>query len=178
MYLCINDTDFDKNSVIINERIKNNVINNSHFYRIYYSTNEFTSNGIVMNFKMKYDKIEKYFSKIKILFREILNHKLIARLVKIEDDLLSSLNIRNKRKKCQICEQLSNGFLKIIPDSKMDFTDKSEMQIIVKISGFWESKDEYGITFRCLATKKSSICNLFIDNDTNINNHNTQQISE
>ena len=91
MYLCIKDTDFEKNSVIINEKINNNVINNSHFYRIYYSTDKFTSNGVVMTFKMKYDKIEKYFSKIKILFREILNHKVIARLINIEDDLLTSL---------------------------------------------------------------------------------------
>ena len=178
MYLCIKDTDFEKNSVIINEKIKNNVINNSHFYRIYYSTDKFTSNGVVMTFKMKYDKIEKYFSKIKILFREILNHKVIARLIKIEDDLLTSLNIKKKNKKCQIREQLTNGFLKIIPDSKFDLTDKSEIQIIIKISGFWESKDEYGITFRCLATKESSISNLFINNNTNINYHNTQQVCE
>ena len=178
MYLCIKDTDFNKNSIIINEKIKNNVINNSHFYRIYYSTNSFTSNGVVMTFKMKYDKIEKYFSKVKILFREILNHKLITRLIRIEDELLSSLNIKNKYRRCQIREQLMNGYLKIIPDSKLDLSDKSDIQIIIKISGFWESKDEFGITFRCLATKTSAVSNLFINNNTNINYHNTQQVCE
>ena len=114
MYLCIKETDFDKNNVIINEKIKNNVINNSYFYRIYYSTDEFTSNGLVMSFNIKYDKIEKYFSKIKILFREILNHKVITQLIKIEDSLLNALNIKNKEKKTQIKEQITNGFLKIM----------------------------------------------------------------
>ena len=178
MYLCIKETDFDKNNVIINEKIKNNVINNSYFYRIYYSTYEFTSNGLVMSFNIKYDKIEKYFSKIKILFREILNHKVITQLIKIEDSLLNALNIKNKEKKTQIKEQITNGFLKIIPDSKLDLSNINEVQVIIKISGFWESKDEYGVTFRCLATKKSAICNLFIDNNTDVNNHNTQQVCE
>ena len=164
--------------VFINEKIKNNVINNSYFYRIYYSTDKFTSNGLVMTFNITYDKIEKYFSKIKIVFREILNDKVISRLIKIENELLDSLNIKCKNRKNQIKEQITHGYLKIIPDLKLELCDTKDIQVIIKISGFWESKDEYGITFRCLATQKSSICNLFIDNNTNVNHHNTKQICE
>jgi len=151
MFLCINLDDFQKNNLLINNKIRNNIITNSYFYRLYYSDNDFISNGIVICFNLNNIKMEKYFNKTKIMFNINNNLANINKLNTIEQELLSSLNIENKenkRKKCLIKEQLEHGFIKLIND-KLDFKEKN-VQLVIKISGLWESKNEYGLTFRCM----------------------------
>ena len=48
MLLCLRHDEFDKKNILINNRIKNNVINNSYFHRIYYSDDSFILNGITI----------------------------------------------------------------------------------------------------------------------------------
>ena len=72
----------------------------------------------------------------------------------LENELLSALNLENKEKKCLIKEQLDNHFLKIINDRNNILKKIDNCNIIIKISGIWESKTEYGLTFRCIKTEK------------------------
>ena len=50
MFLALKPNKIESRNVIINNRTNNNIIDNSYFYRIYYSDNEFISNGIVSYF--------------------------------------------------------------------------------------------------------------------------------
>jgi hypothetical protein len=172
MFLSTKHTDFKKKHVLINEKVKNNVIENSYFYRIYYGDNEFTSNGIVIYYKINYEKIERYFSKSKILFKELANINFINSLIKIEDTLLDLLNIKNKKKSYLIRDQIINGYLKVINNNVP--LNNNSVYVLLKISGFWETNDNYGITFRCNIVKESSISHFTISNNTHINYHDTQ----
>ncbi len=172
MFLSTKHTDFNKNNVLINEKVNNNVIENSYFYRIYYGDNEFTSNGLVVYYKINYEKIERYFSKSKILFKEVANFNFINSLIKIEESLLDLLNIKNKKKSYLIREQILNGYLKVINNNVT--LSNSPVYVLLKISGFWETTDSYGITFRCNIVKESSISNFTICNNTHIDYHDTQ----
>ena len=51
----------NKNSIIISERKKNNVINDSFFYRLYYSNKNFISNGIVISYDFLIYDYENFF---------------------------------------------------------------------------------------------------------------------
>ena len=154
MFLCVNIDDFDKEKILINNKIRNNIITNSFFYRVYSTDSEFISNGIVIDFYLKDVKFEKYFNKCKIIFNRHSNTDIVKKLNKIENDLLSSLNIEKRKKKFLIKEQVDNHFLKIIHDKGLnrDKVNKSmsNCRFIIKISGLWESKLEYGLTFRCI----------------------------
>jgi len=146
MLLCLKENMYNKDNVLINNKINNNVINNSLFYRIYYSTEYFILNGISLEFTLNNITIEKHFNKIKINFNNKDNSNTIKKLLKIEHDLLDFLDI-NKKKKFLLKKQLKHNYIKIINN---DNNNTSSLKIILKISGFWESKYDYGITFRCL----------------------------
>jgi len=148
MLLCLRDNDFNKNNVLINNRIKNNVINNSYFHRIYYSDDTFILNGITIEFTLKNIKVEKHFNKIKINFNNKDNIYTIENLLSIEEDLMDMFHY-GKKKKLLLREQIGNNYIKINNNNKI-FKQRTEINLILKISGFWESTHDYGITFRCL----------------------------
>jgi hypothetical protein len=146
MLLCLKENDFNKNNVLINNKIKNNVINNSYFHRIYYSDTSLILNGITIEFTLKNITVEKHFNKIKINFNKKNNINTVDNLLRIEEDLLNMLNY-TKKKKLLLREQIGSNYIKI---NNRNFKQETEMKLILKISGFWESTYDYGITFRCL----------------------------
>jgi len=148
MLLCLKQQQFNKDFIIINNKIKNNVINNSYFHRIYYSNESLILNGLAIEFTLKNITIEKHFNKIKINFKKKDNITTIDHLLSVETDLMNILNISNKQK-LLLKEQLDNDFIKVVNNNK-DIFNKNEVKLILKISGFWESNYDYGITFRCL----------------------------
>ena len=57
----------------ITDKTKNNILTGGDFYRIYYSDQYFTSNGLFIIFSLKNVKIERYFNKIKCIFDKVKN---------------------------------------------------------------------------------------------------------
>tara|TARA_B100001093_G_scaffold517777_1_gene600368 strand:+ start:1016 stop:1489 length:474 start_codon:yes stop_codon:yes gene_type:complete len=154
MFLCVNLKDFEKQKLLINNKIRNNIINNSYFYRLYYSDEEFISNGVVIVFNLQDIKFEKYFNKNKINFNEKKNSFIVKKLNELENDILSSLvDVEKKEKKFLLKEQLDNNYIKIIDENNIQ-KKQNVCNIIIKISGIWESKSEYGLTFRCIKAEK------------------------
>ena len=154
MFLCVNLNDFNSEKLLINNKIRNNIITNSFFWRLYYSDDEFISNGVVIVFNLKDVTFEKYFNKNKLNFNEKKNISVVEKLNILENELLNALGLENKEKKCLIKEQLDQHFLKIINEKNNPIKSISSCDIIIKISGIWESKTEYGLTFRCIKTEK------------------------
>ena len=70
MYLTVDTNYFNKDYMILSDKIKNNILNNSDFYRLYYSTPDITFNGIFIDFDLSNITIEKYFDKIKCCFEK------------------------------------------------------------------------------------------------------------
>ena len=154
MFLCVNLKDFEKEKLLINNKIRNNIINNSYFYRLYYSDHEFISNGVVIVFNLQDIQFEKYFNKNKINFNDKKNSFIVKKLNELENDILSSLvDVEKKEKKFLLKEQLDNNYIKIIDENNVQ-KRQNVCNIIIKISGIWESKNEYGLTFRCIKAEK------------------------
>ena len=74
------------------------------------------------------------------------NTTFIKKLANLEKNLLSHINIKNKSCSYNLINQINTGFVKIFIDSLTWYEDNPE--IILKISGIWESETEYGITFK------------------------------
>ena len=78
---------------------------------------------------------------------------------KLEIDLLKNSIINNKRPIYKLKEQLAQGCIKIINILFMDSknADKKEPneQFILKISGIWESENEFGLTYKILEINKN-----------------------
>ncbi len=148
MLIALTSDQYEPNSIIFSDRIKNNILNNGHFYRIYYSDEHFTSNGLYISFHLKNIKIEKYFNKIKCVFDRYTNMSIINFIKNLEINILKSLPIRaNKVFIHRIEEQLNNNFIKIFSNAEWRHESKN-INLLLKISGIWENNNEYGITFR------------------------------
>jgi len=135
---------YNKNNIFFCEPIKNNIMNEGNFIRIIYSTHNIVLNGIYLLITLNDITCDKYYTKYKCNFN-VSNHKEIIDSVKIiEEDLLKKVEIVDKIPQYKIYEQLKNGNLKIFSD----VGNKSICSFILKISGVWETQNNYGLTYK------------------------------
>lgn len=151
MLLSLIPEQFNQNNIILEDKQKNIILDNGDFYRIYYSDENVCLNGVFINFSLKNTMIEPYFNKIKCSFDGHSNKKTINYLKNIEKSILQTITIPGK-KICRIEEQLSNCFIKIFSDSDKIKKKFEKLNILLKISGIWQNKNEHGITFRFFFT--------------------------
>jgi len=135
---------YDERYVFFCEPIKNNVMNEGNFIRILYSNSHFTLNGIYLLINLTDIFCDKYYTKYKCVFNPTMHKELIHKLKLIEENLLAKYNFPDKIPQYKIYEQLINGNLKL----SNDIGNRSQCNLILKISGIWETQDKYGLTFK------------------------------
>jgi hypothetical protein len=157
MYLIIPTDDFEINHIIISDKSKNNVIENSFFYRIYYSNSLVSMNGIYIKFNLYDLDVEEYYNKIKCVFSryDSRNINAINKLVNIEHEILKNYIQLTQNPVYTIREQLVNYYIKLFhKDSNKLTGNLSKLSIILKISGIWLTNKEHGLTFRFIIVDK------------------------
>ena len=138
---------YDENNIYYCDPIKNNVMNNSNFIRIIYSTPLFVLNGINLFLSFNDINVEKYYNKYKCSFN-ISTHKDIIEYIRIiEANLLVNVNIMCKIPQYKIYDQIKNGNIKIFSENIEKISNNLFM---LKISGIWETETQYGVTYKFL----------------------------
>lgn len=148
MLLTLSPSQFEIKNTLFSEKVENKVINNSDFYRIIYSDDISILSGINIYFNLNNISIEKYFNKIKCCILDNSNVTVIDLLKNIENDILDKLEIPIKNKILNIASQFNNEYIKIYTSKYVSYGKKTTLGLLLKISGIWESTDEYGLTFR------------------------------
>ena len=124
MLVALKNNDFMIKNVYINEKVPNNIIKDSDFFRLSYDYNNVTLNGIYLFFELQSIKMENVFNKIKFSFSQKDNKQTIEYLNNIENQIIyffQELQLVNGKKPIlHIHEQLKEGFFKIFSDK--DFT--------------------------------------------------------
>lgn len=144
---------YDNNSVYFCDPIKNNIMLNSTFIRILYSTPYFSLNGVYITLNITYTNIDKYFNKYKCSFDINAYKDLIEQIKVIEENLLDKYKYKcNKTAHCRIYEQLKCGNIKVFSEN----LDKNNIGIYLKIAGIWETDTEYGLTYKFIVSGTSS----------------------
>tara|TARA_B100000925_G_scaffold229835_1_gene178405 strand:- start:1066 stop:1524 length:459 start_codon:yes stop_codon:yes gene_type:complete len=137
---------FSSHSIYFADPIKNTVIPNSNFIRIYYSNNNFTLNGIYLLIDLYNTTTEKYYNKYKCQFSTSDNSEVVSQLISIENSILLKNTIPGKTPQSILSQQLRSGYMKLFAENNSSFP--SNMKFILKISGLWENISEYGITYK------------------------------
>ena len=135
---------YDNNCVILCDPIKNNIMSEGNFIRILYSTSYITLNGIYIVVTLNNITCEKYFSKYRCFFNILLHKDLLDKLQIMEENILSKYDGADKTPQYKIYEQIKNGNIKIFND----VGNKSICSFILKISGIWETQNNYGLTYK------------------------------
>tara|TARA_B100000886_G_scaffold197316_1_gene136009 strand:+ start:7278 stop:7730 length:453 start_codon:yes stop_codon:yes gene_type:complete len=137
---------YENNKYLFLEPIENTIIKDSIFHRIILSNNLICMNNINIKLELTNVPIEKYYNKYKCLID--INSEIFRKIIFIENSILSSINIENKIKKLNIFEQLNTGSIRIFSQDELENKIHTKFNIILKISGIWETKEEYGVTFK------------------------------
>ena len=147
------------NNIIICDPIKNSIMQHSNFYKIVYSNNLLSLNGLYILFNLK--MINQ--NKDKIIFNYLDNKFIIDQIAIIEEYILNLIN-SNKNKIYKITELLTNGYIKYCYNDNLSYDNisynsinstNSNKSLILKISGLWETKENIGITFKIILIEKT-----------------------
>ena len=144
MYMAIPISQYKPSNIFFGEPIKNTIIENSIFRRIIYSHPEISFNSINIFFTFKHLTIKKFYNKWKCIFNDSVNK---VTLINIESAILEKLKGTNKNPIFSISQQIQNNMFKIFSD-RMEAGDFNNYTVVLRISGIWESDNEYGITYK------------------------------
>jgi hypothetical protein len=135
---------YDIKNVFFLDPIKNNIINDSIFFRLVYSTPYVSLNGINLYIPLVNITIDKNFYKYKAVFNIQNNNELIEQFKQLEFNLLTSISTMcyNLTPQYNIYEQLLKGSVYFFSNNK------KQNIIILKISGIWSNNENYGLTYK------------------------------
>ena len=121
----------------------NNKKTNNHITNINHANNTNNGNNISNSNKTKY------------FFNISTNRSLIDKLISIEQHIMNKSKMsKEKLPKYYISEQLQTGSIKIY-NSKPDKPNNNSF--ILKISGFWETDNRYGLTYKFISSENIAV---------------------
>ena len=138
---------YNSNYISFCEPIKNNIIDDSNFIRIFYSTPYIIFNGVYLLIELNDVIFEKHYNKYKCVFDITNNLTLIEKIRSIEEEILKKYELRQKNPQYKIYEQIRNGNIKIFGDHLKIYNHSNHL-FILKISGIWETNISYGLTYK------------------------------
>ena len=147
-------TNFDFKYIFLGNTINNRIFENGKFTRIYFSTPLCSFNGI---YTLLYiDNIiesnlnNSFHNKLIINLEK--NSVLLNNIKQLEQKILKVVEIKNKTLTCNIYNELMKGFLKLNYKNNIH-----NSQIMLKISGIWETEDAYGLSYKYSYLKEKSL---------------------
>jgi hypothetical protein len=140
----IHPENITKEYIYFNEPIQNNIINESRYIRILYSTPITVFNGIHVLINLSIDNIERQYNKNILYYNIEKNIEAVSGIKKIEKMILKKYN-SIKIPSYNLSELIDGGVIRLFTD----FNEKKKVtNIILKISGLWENDETYGVTYK------------------------------
>jgi hypothetical protein len=144
-------------SIIINEAVKNSVLQYNNFYKLIYSTNIVVLTSIFIIFELTHVSIEND----SISFnKNNHNFEVFNKLIALEEYLLKLLN-SHKTKLYKFKEIYDNKTFRFvfnefneILENNVNTINTKNNNFVLKISGLWESKESVGLTFKFIIVNK------------------------
>lgn len=134
---------YDNKCIFFCEPIKNNIMNEGIFIKILYSNENISLNGIYLLIDICDIVCEKYYNKYKCSFNILNNKDIINNLKLIEEEILKKYNT-TKIPSYKIYEQMKCSYIKMYSIIGI----KQTSSFILKISGIWETPQNYGLTYK------------------------------
>lgn len=149
--------DINYESIILNEAVKNSVLQYNYFYKLIYSTDILVLTSIFAIFELTNIIIE---NDIITFNKNNNNFDIFNKLIALEEYLLKLLN-SSKTKLYKFKELYDNKSLRFVSNETSEMLEHNintintkNKNLILKISGLWESKESIGLTFKFIIVNK------------------------
>ena len=139
---------YERRYVIFCESVKNNVVNEGTYIRLVYTTPTFATSGLHVSFKITPHFADKCYNKYKLTFDKQAHKDIVEKIKYIEEDIVKQVGIENKTPHYKITEQVKYGYLKLSMEEDASPQINKEMEVLLKISGVWETDSCYGVTYK------------------------------
>lgn len=156
MNVVLSKENYHVNNIIFGNKTPNNIIENSDFYTIHYSDELIYLNHIVYKISFNNFIVEEYYNKYKNNFKYEGNEQTVSEIIQLEQSILALFS-SSKRPSFKMKEQCAKQFCKVTIDTKpgscallpnLSKEITKSMPMYIKISGIWETKEEYGIIYK------------------------------
>jgi hypothetical protein len=144
-------------AIILNEAVKNSVIQYNNFYKLIYSTHILVLSSIFTIFELTNSVIENDSINFN---KNNTNFEIFNKLIALEEYLLKLLN-SNKTKVYKFKEIYDNKTFRFVYNETNEILDNNvntittkNTHVVLKISGLWESKESIGLTFKFIFVNK------------------------
>jgi len=144
-------------AIILNEAVKNSVIQYNNFYKLIYSTHILVLSSIFSIFELTNCVIENDSINFN---KNNTNFEIFNKLIALEEYLLKLLN-SNKTKVYKFKEIYDNKTFRFVYNETNEILDNNvntittkNTHVVLKISGLWESKESIGLTFKFIFVNK------------------------
>ena len=144
MYIIHNINNIIIKDIYFGDSIKNTVLTNGKFTRLLYSTSLYILNTLLLQIKMTDISIENIYNKYKCIYSVDKNMQYIKKIEYLEKKILEKI-VSKKKRVYNIKNQLYTGCIKLFTNSPIH---KNKTEMVLKISGIWETYDEIGITYK------------------------------
>jgi hypothetical protein len=132
-----------------------NLLLDGYFTKVIYTHMNFTMNGLYFHFPIQHSYIENCKDKYYIHFdiNSVQNASILQSIFKLETQILlhyANFTTHRKSSNMTLYKHLQKGKFRIFekPPSSLD-----NYRFILKISGIWETNEEFGITYKWLEAK-------------------------
>ena len=132
---------FDIKNIFIMQPIKNTLINQGLFYKLLYSNNLFTSNGLYI----KINLLDTKYLNGRLYYNLGSNNNAINIIQKLEKFILEKIN-NNKKNHFKIYDQFNSGNIKL---------NSNVSTIVLKLSGLWENDNSIGLSYKIICVNDS-----------------------
>lgn len=146
MRLSLAPTDISAQTIFYGKPQLNNIMRDSEFSRITYSSNNLSTSGILLSVHLKIDKQSTYYNKYKLYFNQEENGEIIDQLKKVEIQILNARPNKHLSPSYKLARQLNQGYIRIYSEGEYEPADRSHMHL--KIAGVWATESESGITYK------------------------------
>ena len=151
MLVLLNDKQYNKNNIILLERNTNAVMNNGYFHRMYYSNQHFTMNGIYLHYNLDNIVIQEDFNKIVIFMQNNYYNFIYESIKNIEKGIANKYYPYMKKVfVSKIADYFGNNKIRLFNDNHIKNGTYEGKKLILKMSGLWETENQYGVTFKLL----------------------------
>ncbi len=151
MLILLNDKQYNKDNIILLDRNTNAIMNNGYFHRMYYSNQYFTMNGIYLYYHLDNIVIQEDFNKIIIFMQNNYYNFIYDSIKNIEKGIASKYYPYMKKVfVSKIADYFVNNKIRLFNDNHIKNGSYENKKLILKISGLWETENQYGVTFKLL----------------------------
>lgn len=155
MYLVLEPDQVRAQYILTHPPVRNTVMPDSDFIRLVYSDSVVALNGLHVLVRLYPQRIEQYFNKYRCTLDMGKSAREVQTISSLEQMVLDQAGVRGKTPVKRITEQLQQGHFKLFAEPTKSRRTGRPPVFVLKMSGIWETADEYGVTHKFMEVSSS-----------------------